>query len=150
MTLDDCSPLQWRDALTLLCGDLIGSGISRQTYECRTNADYVVKVQTDTERFQNQMEWLVWEAARWQPKLRRWFAPCASISDCGLWLLQARTEPVSLKELKRRVPRVPKCFTDLKADNWGRLGSRLVCHDYGTIMVAQYGLTASMKRAEWW
>jgi hypothetical protein len=138
------------DVMTLTCGELLGSGVSRQVYLYVPNpTDTVIKLQTDT-RFQNQREWAVLESVKEAPELRKWFAPCICISDLGVWMLQERTTPVTLAELNRDVPKVPRFFTDLKAGNWGRIGKRYVCHDYGTALTTENGLTTRLKVAKWW
>lgn len=148
----ECGPITGRDALTLLCGPLLGTGQGREVYASPLDPTLVVKLETVGERqkFQNHAEWIVWEAVREQPALARWFAPCVAISYAGLWLLQRRTTPVTLAELRKALPRVPACFTDLKVSNWGRLEGRLVCHDYGTAMTTERGLTTRTRRADWW
>lgn len=150
MRLAECSSLQWQDALTLLCDGLIGEGISRQVYACKLNADYVVKMTIDCERFQNQREWAVWNAVRDVRRIHSWFAPCTAISEAGLWMTQRRTQPVDLQWLRKKHPRVPELFTDFKVGNWGLLEGRLVCHDYGTALTTECGLTTKTKKADWW
>lgn len=140
------------DAITLLCMTRVGSGVSRDVYACTLNPEkWVVKVETDADgRFQNVAEHLVWEAAQYMNDLKRWFAPVVNISDMGRWLVMERTSPVTLEELKRKVKQVPACFTDLKPSNWGKIGTRYVCHDYGVNMVTENGLNARLRKAEWW
>lgn len=138
------------DGLTLMVGKLLGSGMSREVYEYQPNpTDTVVKVETSV-CFQNVKEWLVWKAVKDAKVHARWLAPCIRISDYGGWLMMARTRPVTLDELKRELPRVPTFLTDLKVGNWGRLGKRIVCHDYGTSLITENGLSTRMKRANWW
>lgn len=138
------------DMATLFAGKLIGSGISRNVYTFGHNADYVLKVEYSQGYYQNTAEWLIWERVRGVKAIADWFAPCNSISDMGRWLIQRRTTAVTIDELRKKVPRVPVFFTDLKVGNWGRLGKRIVCHDYGSALVTEYGLTSRMKKADWW
>lgn len=62
-----------------------------------------------------------------------WIAPVLSISDCGLYLIMARTKHIE------RMPNgvAPECFKDVKKANFGMLDNRLVCHDY-EIIRAEY------------
>jgi hypothetical protein len=139
------------DALTLLCGELLGAGASRHVYTYVPNpTDTVIKVEMERRWFQNVKEWMVWEAVRHVDHARPWFAPAIRISEFGVFMLQERTRPVTLAELRKELPRVPAFFTDLKVGNWGRVGKRIVCHDYGTCLTVENGLTRRMKRADWW
>lgn len=150
MTLDEAPIVHWRDGLEIIAGDLIGAGMSRRVYAAAFDpARLVVKWQQDRDHFQNQREWIVWMAIKEVKKLAAWFAPCESISPAGLWLVQRRTQPVSIEELRREIPKVPMCFTDLHVGNWGRLDGRIVCHDYGFALTTEYGITGRMKKAEW-
>lgn len=139
------------EAITLICGEYIGEGVSRSVRAYAPSpTDTVLKLEASIGSFQNAREWAVWQAVKDAPELRKWFAPCIRISDLGVWMLQERTQPVTLKELLEKVPKVPAFFTDLKVGNWGRLGDRYVCHDYGTALTTENGLTTRMKRAKWW
>lgn len=136
------------DLLTLVCGEYLGAGCSRQVYWY--NSDTVIKIEVGKGWHQNAKEWHVWESVKNCEKLSPWFAPCIRMSDLCVYLLQARTQPVTLRELQREVPKVPVMFTDLKIGNWGRLGDRIVCHDYGSCLATEYGMSYKMKTAKWW
>jgi hypothetical protein len=146
MKLQDMSNLQWQDLVTLVCGQYLGSGSSRQVYVFAPNPTYVIKLQVDTGTFQNQREWKVWQDFRYSDG-QKWLAPIDYISDMGAWMLQKRTQPVTLAQLQRRLPRVPKYLTDLKVGNWGTYNGKIVCHDYGT---AIHEVHAGTKVAKWW
>lgn len=60
--------------------------------------------------------------------------------------MQSRTKPIEACELPKEVPAF---FCDLKAANWGRLGKRIVCHDYGNNPLMEKGMTTRMKKAVW-
>lgn len=152
MSTIECGPITSRDAFTLLCDELLGRGQGREVYAVPFDRTLVVKLETvgKVQKFQNAAEWIVWESVQHDTRLARWFAPCVSISYSGLWLLQRRTSPVTLAELRKELPQVPASFTDLKVGNWGRLNGRIVCHDYGTAMTTQNGVTTRLKRAHWW
>lgn len=148
MRLSELAPPLWQDALSLLCGNRIGDGISRAVFECELNAEWVVKVcYSGDKRFQNQYEWRFWDNAQEAPDVKKWLAPCLHISQAGNFLIQRRTTPVTIAELRKKVPRVPRFLTDLKPANWGRIGKNIVCHDYGTALME---LTSGMKKADWW
>lgn len=148
MRLSELTPPLWQDALTLLCGERLGDGISRAVFACAVNPEWVVKVcHTGDTRFQNQYEWRVWHNAQEAPDVKKWLAPCLHISQAGNFLVQRRTTPVKLDELRKLLPRVPAYLTDLKVGNWGRIGKRIVCHDYGTALMH---LPTGTKKADWW
>lgn len=143
-------PITWRDGLTLICGEQLGSGSCRQVYECKFDPKLVVKVERWGARFQNPREFAVWEAVEECKPLARWFAPVVHMSDAGIWMTQRRTTPVTLEDLQRELPRVPAFFSDLKARNWGRMDGRIVCHDFGTALTTEHGLSSKrMRKADW-
>jgi hypothetical protein len=37
-------------------------------------------------------------------------------------------------------------MTDLKRENWGQIGTRVVCHDYGHTTLMSRGLTERLRR----
>lgn len=147
--LSQCTSPQWQDGLSLICGEIIGEGISRTVYECKLNPAWVVKHEFNMALHQNVLEYTVWERVR-ELDVSSWFAPVLHLSDHGCWMIQARTKPVTLQELKRAYPRVPGFLTDFKVSNWGRLGTRLVCHDFGSCYTTECGINKKTIKAEWW
>lgn len=147
----------FEEAFNLLCGDKLGYGVSRNVFECTLVPDCVVKVETDPRRFQNVMEWEIWQRVRDTPA-SRWFAAARWISPNGKILIMERTRPPAATEY---LEKVPAWFTDLKRQNWGMAKADkkdgkpgrewLVCHDYGTSLVIEEGtITKRMRKAEWW
>lgn len=144
------------EAFNLLCGEKIGGGMSRTVFECTLLPDCVVKVESDSHRFQNVMEWQTWQQVQWTPAAR-WFAECRWISPNGRVLIMERTRPPGPGDLPEKVP---MWATDLKAANWGMAKTKnrdgsggrewLVCHDYGTSLALQEGtVTKRLKKADW-
>lgn len=124
----------------MLLGPFLGEGLSREVYECRTNPSWVVKVaKEDSGPYpsptQNCIEYEVWESYENDKVVSKYLAPCEMISNCGLVLVQDRTKTVSEKEFKAflKKNKIPAFLTDLKIENWGWLGDRIVAHDYGFI-----------------
>lgn len=117
--------------LSRLClGQLLGEGAFRRVHVWQPDKTLVVKFELQSQDFHNVFEWETWRKAIGTP-LERWLAPVVEISPCGTILLQKRTEPI---QTQREMPkRIPALFKDVKASNWGRLGKRIVCHDYGLI-----------------
>lgn len=134
-----------RDLYNIVCGKKIGSGIGRKVFTNRLDPTTVIKIETRGGSFQNIMEWEVWDYVKGSKAISAWFAPCVAISPSGLVLVQKRTAPARERDFPRRVP---KCFTDMKRENWGFVGNKLVCHDYGYI--ASSGITTKTKKAVWW
>ncbi len=111
----------------LMLGEKLGQGEFREVYEFRPDPSLVVKLElTDTKRFSNVHEWVIWNEVEDNPKLAKWFAPCKWISHSGSVLIQKRTEPI------RRLPTmVPNLMADAKVENWGPYNGKPVMHDYG-------------------
>lgn len=130
----------------MMCGKLLGHGISRKVFACSQSPTMVVKVEDDDGPwFQNIIEWETWRHVQDSPEAR-WFAPCHHISPNGRVMLMARTEPCP----RTRLPdRLPKFLSDMKQDNFGLLRGRVVCHDYGTNVLFTYGQTKATKKAQW-
>lgn len=127
-------------------GDYIAHGISRYVYELNSDpATKVVKICTGDIR-QNVLEDEVWYRIR-DTEYAKWFAPVHHTSLDGRVMIQARTTPVTPDQLPAKVPAF---FTDLKASNWGMIGKRVVCHDYGLTLLMENGMTKRMRKAEWW
>ena len=139
------------DGLRFILGQRLGNGISREVYVYRGNESFVIKVEVDaTDLFQNVLEYRFWQDSQGCKELTKWLAPCIRISPHGNYMIQERTMPVSIAELRRKHKRVPIFLHDLKDTNWGRLGNgRIVCHDYGTHGAVQ-AMRAATKKAVWW
>lgn len=137
---------QTREFVRCFLGEQLGSGVYRTVYEHRWDNRYVIKVaNADREdNFANVYEWDLWQNAR-ETKMAVWLAPCISISPCGLVLVQRRTSHIwNASELPEHIP---KFFTDTKVANWGKLGKRVVCHDYGNNLATN--VIVGMKKARW-
>lgn len=132
----------------LLLGKVLGMGESRIVYDCPILPDCVVKVEVGSRRFDNIFEHEVWTNYEYDDKLCDWLAPVVSISPCGIYLIQKKTEPVrSLSDLPRKIPRF---FSDTKKENWGWFEDRIVAHDYANNKIFAGGQYDKMVDAEWW
>jgi len=135
------------DALNLLCGSEIGRGMTRHVFECRLRPELVVKVERgDRSHFQNILEWHVWSRVA-GTAYEQWFAPVEHLSHEGRLLLMWKTEPLRADELPKKMPAF---FTDLKARNFGVLQGRVVCHDYGSTLLNEVGMTKRMQTVTSW
>lgn len=135
-----------RDFFQLVCGEQIGAGLGREVFELVLNPDLVVKFETGGGSFQNVHEWQVWQSVQFTDHAK-WFAPCRKISSCGTVLIQSRTQPVRREELPERIP---SFFSDTKIENWGLLDGQTVCHDYGTHMMLERGISKRKFKVDWW
>ena len=106
-------------------GGFIASGVYRTVYRCRIDDSLVIKIEKSGGLFCNVNEWKMWELAQYDP-ISKWLAPCVAISPRGTVLLQKRTTPASKFPAK-----IPIQLGDTHRGNYGMLGSRFVCHDYG-------------------
>lgn len=132
------------DLFRMLCGDEISRGSSRCVYRHASDPTLVVK--EEESGFQNIMEWLTWE--RIQPtSWAKWFAPCMQISNNGLFLVMKKTLDLDLNKLPERMP---KFLSDFKYQNYGILDGKVVCRDYGTNLLMEYGMSNVMKKVKWW
>ena len=135
------------DAFNLLCGNLIGRGMTRDVFECNIRKDCVIKVESVEVRchFQNIQEWMVWGRVA-GTEFEKWFAPVIEMAPNGRVLMMAKTDPLGLAELPKLMPAF---FTDFKLQNFGRYKGHIVCHDYGSHLLMEEGLTKRMKKADW-
>lgn len=120
-------PVLFQDLTGFIFGDLIGEGNFRVVYQFMPCKNYVIKLDKGG-RFDNVTEWEIYQNLKEDPLIGKWLCPCIKISDCGRFLIQVRTKPITLEEMPKEIP---NCFTDLKIQNWGKIGKQIVCHDYG-------------------
>lgn len=159
------SKLRRRELEKLLFGEKLGEGLDRKVYvyndpsswtyrhkmtgapESDPRAcNHVIKVQkSGSGNFQNVAEWLIWENVRGTP-MAKWFAPCQSISPCGLYLIQARVEPIRENE---KPVKLPAFLTDFRKENFGRYKGRIVACDYGTVVHSIRTADKRLKKADW-
>ncbi len=135
-----------REAFWMLVGERIGYGMSRAVYECKLRPDCVVKVEDAQQRFQNIMEWETWQRVK-GTEFEKWFAPCEWISPAGVVLVMKFTNPLRKQEYPEKMPAF---LTDFKRSNYGMYNGRVVCHDYGTHLMLENGMTKRMQKVDWW
>ncbi len=125
------------ETLDLFFGRWLGSGQYRDVYVYSPDETKVVKIERNARSFSNVSEWQIWQEVK-DTKWARYFAACSSISHSGSVLVMERTRP-----LERAPTQLPNFMADLKTENFGRVGSRIVCHDYGISNLMWRGLTAA-------
>ena len=131
------------DFKEILLGKKLGRGAYRDVYECALNKEYVVKVENDNNGFSNAREWKLWEHVEYSP-FEKFFAPCISISDTGLILIQKKV--VQNDKLPETVAHF---FTDVKPENFGWIGKNFVCCDYGSIGYQHVWSEKKTKKPHW-
>lgn len=146
----------WRQAFDLLCDQQIGLGMSRTVFSSKLMPDCVIKIEDTAGHFQNIVEWETWQRVK-DTEFSRWFAECRWISGNGSILIMERTRPAAPQELPERVPAF---LTDLKRANFGMAKAQkkdgkpgrewFVCHDYGTHLMFENGMTKRLRKADWW
>lgn len=128
------------DLNKMIIGEKLGSGQFRGVFVCAYDDTKVVKLE-EAGTFHNVSEWDTWEEVQ-QTKWAKWFAPCYHISPCGRVLIQARTKPIT----RRQMPlQVPAFFTDMHSGNWGRYKGHPVMHDYGYTQLKARGMSSAMR-----
>lgn len=130
-TSNDAQLMCFEEAFNILCGELIGEGISRKVFRCRTNPDFVVKVESDEySRFANVSEFQFWQDNAYNARVSDWLAPCKLISPNGRVLVQEYCRPANDSEIPDTLPRF---ITDLKLSNFGvTKQGKFVCVDYAS------------------
>ena len=140
------SKLVFKEAFRLLCGQQIGVGQSRIVYDSPMLRGMVIKVEAGAQNFQNVLEYEAWCRVR-GTEFEKWFAPVEYISPSGLVLVMRKTASIPAEQYPIKMP---KFFTDFKRSNYGLLNGQVVCHDYGTSLLFEHGMTKAMKTVEWW
>lgn len=136
----DINSLGGKDLLRLLVGREIGVGAFRNVYTLQGRPDVVLKIEMGSYDFCNIREFDLWEAAI-DAGQSHWLAPVLGLSPSGTCLLMARTQPVN------KLPQfIPEWLTDTKPENWGLYEGRVVCHDYGSHLALERGITKKVKR----
>lgn len=132
-----------RDLFNMIAGDHLGGGIAREVFVHGQDSDLVLKIETESRSFQNVLEWEAWQRLR-DTEHAKWFAPCVSISSCGLILVQKRTMPAL-----HYPDTLPAFITDTHMGNFGTIDGQFVCHDYGANLLMERGMTKRMVKANW-
>lgn len=145
------------DLILSLCGKKIGSGSQRYVYEYNLDKKYVIKIEPNSTE-SNITEYMLWDEVKglrgdleW---VKEWFAPILWMSPNGKILVMERTYEESKIRGKNleRPKEVPAFFSDLKYDNWGWIGNKFVCHDYGFLykFIKYEKRMQKIKKGAWW
>lgn len=123
----------------ILLGKKLGEGHSRSAYVCDIDHTKVIKIANGFDGISdNCAEYELWCKTAYNgtfyDNLNKWLAPIYSISNCGRFLVMARTYPVS----DERLPTViPALFTDLQRVNIGMYKDKVVFHDYALNLILE-------------
>ena len=119
------------DMIRTMCGKQIGAGAFRDVYDYNLDSKYVIKIErgnTDC----NIVEYMLWNEIMglegdlaW---VKNWFAPIWWISPNNKILIMKKTKDISSK---KKPDRIPAFMWDVKNSNFGWIGNKYVCHDYG-------------------
>ena len=122
------------DLITTLIGKKLGQGTYRAVYQHNWDKDWVIKIEPNNTS-SNISEYMLWDEIQglinklaW---VKEWFALVLWMSPNGKILCMQKTsqEP---KNRKLEIPdKVPAFLADVKLDNFGWIGNKFVCHDYG-------------------
>lgn len=127
---------------------MLGIGVYRKVGLFKPDGSLVIKIALE-DPSKNYIEWEIWNNICQCKDLARWFAPCVSISTCGMFLLQKRVETKPKTEYPKLIP---EFFTDTKYSNFGWLDGKFVCCDYsgfGQIFMDKKP-NLKMVKADWW
>lgn len=120
------------ELISTLIGKKIGEGGSREVFEYAPDPKYVIKLEYGCSD-SNASEVMLWNEVmglcgdlEW---VKDWFAPILWASHNRKIIVQKRT----FKTTRKLPEKVPAFFMDVKYDNFGWIGNKFVCHDYGCI-----------------
>lgn len=82
-------------------------------------------------------EFMLWDEVRGLKNnlawVEDWFAPILFMSPNAKILCMQKTSQYPKNKKLERPKEIPAFFTDIKWNNFGWIGSKFVCHDYGFI-----------------
>lgn len=127
------------------CGEKLGEGVYREVYVLKANPRCIVKIEKNINNtnFSNVLEHHIWNTNCWDKSLRQWLAPVIAINTKGTILIQKRIKQYKNKEYPSQIP---SNFTDVKRSNFGYIGKRFVCCDYGNMMLK---LSSNKRNIKW-
>lgn len=127
----------------------LGQGITRKVFESKTFPNLVIKIENlnyGDRYFQNVMEYFLWEQVD-GTKWAKYFAPCHWVSADGTVLYMSKTESLNGRKPKG----IPSFLDDAHWGNFGTIGKRIVCHDYGINELMKKGrFGAKLKKPYYW
>lgn len=136
-----------RDLAFLFVGKCLGYGQNRYVYEHEFDPTLVLKYEPTGDEFQNVLEWRVWQEVKDHKTLSVWFAPCIALSPNGVWLIQKKIKVLPKEKYPKKLP---DFIGDTSYLNFGMLGKRFVCCDYGTPSIARiFWRSKMLAKVKW-
>lgn len=135
------SPNIMIDTFSFILGEKLGEGETRAVYEYAFDPNWVVKI-AKRHPNDNILEFDIWHLIKGTTE-SKWFAECKWLSPSGHLMLQRKTKPIKyLPDL------LPNVFTDIKLNNFGKIGNQVVCHDYAFSLI-RYIYLSKFKLEKW-
>lgn len=143
------------DLIITLLGKKIGSGVYRAVYEHNWDEDWVIKIEPNSTEC-NLTEFMLWDEIRGLKNelewVKDWFAPVLWMSPNGKILCMQKTSEFPKNKKLERPREIPAFLSDVKRDNFGWIGNKFVCHDYGFIFkfIKYEKKMQKIKKDCWW
>ena len=103
-------------------------------YQHNWDKDYVIKIEPNSTEC-NMTEYMLWDEIRGLKNerawVKEWFAPVIWMSPNGKILCMQKASEYPKNKKLERPKEIPAFFSDVKWDNFGWIGNRFVCFDYG-------------------
>lgn len=139
------------DLITTLLGEKLGKGSYRTVYQHNWDKDWVIKIEPKNTEC-NITEYLLWDEIRGLKNelawVKDWFAPVLWMSPNGKILCMKKASEFPKNKKLERPTEVPAFFSDVKWDNFGWVGNRFVCFDYG-FMYKFIKYEKKMQKVNW-
>lgn len=132
--------------LRCMTGDLIGEGSFRYVFDNPFNKNEVIKIDM-SETNQNTVEFDLYQTVEKIPELEKWFAPIVGMSPCGRVLIMKKAD--MNRSINDYPKEIPSFMFDVKKGNFGFIGKRFVCIDYGYNLLYVTGEKYRMVKANW-
>ena len=121
------------EALNMLCGKLLGNGVHRTVFENAFDSSLVVKISNSPNGIRaNYAEYEIWQEIQ-SSKYKRYFAKVKEMSGYGSILIADYVPDLPIGKYK-----IPSFFADLKRENFGLVGTQVVCRDYAYNRIVEH------------
>ena len=121
------------EAFNMLCGKQIGIGAHRTVFENAFDSNLVVKIANSQNGIRaNYAEYELWQEIQ-STKYNRYFVRMREMSGYGSILIADYVPDLPVGKYK-----IPSFFTDLKRENFGLVGTQVVCRDYALNRIVEH------------
>lgn len=118
------------ELIQFILGDFIGMGVSRAVFTYKPDPKYVIKIEI-ANFGANWLEYQNWRNYKDVKDVGKWLCPIYDISENGLYMIQTKAKHI--QDISKLPKKIPIFLGDIKSDNFGWIGKRLVCLDYAWI-----------------